>query len=167
MSLMAARRWMLLAAAFLVTAPLTAYVGPGAGFAFVGSLFSLLAAFVAGAAALLVFPFRMAWRALRGAQGYRRAKVRKLIFLGLDGLEPELVERYLAEGKLPNMAALRERGRYSRLRTTYPALSPVAWATFATGSNPGKHNLSISSTATSTPIFPSYRRPASTSRQGY
>ena len=141
MSLMAARRWMLLAAAFLVTAPLTAYVGPGAGFAFVGSLFSLLAAFVAGAAALLVFPFRMAWRALRGAQGYRRAKVRKLIFLGLDGLEPELVERYLAEGKLPNMAALRERGRYSRLRTTYPALSPVAWATFATGSNPGKHNL--------------------------
>ena len=132
---------MLVAAALLAGAPLEAYVGPGAGFAFVGSLFSLLAAFVAGAFAFLVLPFRMAWRALRGAQGYRKAKVRKVIFLGLDGLEPDLVEKFLADGKLPNLAALREQGRYSRLRTTFPPLSPVAWATFATGSNPGKHNL--------------------------
>ncbi len=138
---MRAWRPVLLAACLSLAAPLEAYVGPGAGFAFVGSLFSLLAAFLAGAAALLVFPFRLAWRALRGAQGYRRAKIRKLIFLGLDGLEPDLVEKYLDEGKLPNLAMLREQGRYSRLRTTFPALSPVAWATFATGSNPGKHNL--------------------------
>ncbi|MYB52373.1 MAG: hypothetical protein F4X77_09255, partial [Acidobacteriia bacterium] len=59
--------------------------------------------------------------------------MRKLIFLGLDGLEPDLVERLLDEGKLPNLAKLRQQGRYSRLRTTYPALSPVAWSTFATG----------------------------------
>ena len=131
----------LIAAPLLVAAPLEAYVGPGAGFAFVGSLFSLLAAFVAGSFALIVLPFRMAWRAVRGAQGYRRAKIRKLIFLGLDGLEPDLVEKYLAEGSLPNLDALRSQGRYSRLRTTFPPLSPVAWATFATGSNPGKHNL--------------------------
>lgn len=128
----------LLAAA---AAPLGAYVGPGAGFAFVGSLFSLLAAFVAGAFAFLIFPFRMALRALRGTQGYRKARIRKLIFLGLDGLEPDLVERFLDEGKLPNLDSLRRQGRYSRLRTTFPPLSPVAWATFATGSNPGKHNL--------------------------
>ena len=137
---MRAWRWIVLAAAATAT-PLEAYVGPGAGFAFVGSLFSLLAAFAAGAAAILVLPFRFAWRFVRGQQGFRKAKIRKLIFLGLDGLEPDLVDRYLKEGKLPNLAALRESGRYSRLRTTYPALSPVAWATFATGSNPGKHNL--------------------------
>ncbi len=130
-----------LGVALALAAPLAAYVGPGAGFAFVGSLFSLLAAFVAGAAAFLVLPFRLGWRALRGAQGYRRARIRKLIFLGLDGLEPDLVEKYLDEGKLPNLATLRRQGRYSRLRTTFPPLSPVAWATFATGSNPGKHNL--------------------------
>ncbi len=130
-----------LALSLLLAAPATAYVGPGAGFAFVGSFLSLLAAFAVGAASLLIFPFRIAWRALRGAQGYKKAKVKKLIFLGLDGLEPDLVERYLSEGKLPNLAKLRDQGRYSRLRTTYPALSPVAWATFATGSNPGKHNL--------------------------
>ena len=131
----------LLAAGLLLASPLEAYVGPGAGFAFVGSLFSLIVAFVSGALAFLILPFRMAWRALRGGQGYRKAKIRKLIFLGLDGLEPDLVERLLGEGKLPNLAKLREQGRYSRLRTTYPALSPVAWSTFATGANPGKHNL--------------------------
>ena len=42
---------------------------------------------------------------------------------------------------MPNLARLRSQGRYRRLRTTFPPLSPVAWATFATGSNPGKHNL--------------------------
>ena len=131
----------LLTAGLLLASPLEAYVGPGAGFAFVGSLFSLIAALVSGAIAFLILPFRMAWRAVRGGQGYRKAKIRKLIFLGLDGLEPDLVERLLAEGKLPNLAKLREQGRYSRLRTTFPALSPVAWSTFATGANPGKHNL--------------------------
>lgn len=133
----------IVAAAFLLlaAAPLEAYVGPGAGFAFVGSFLSLLAAFLLGAASLLLFPLRMARRAFGRAQGYKKAKVNKVVFLGLDGLEPDLVERYLSEGKLPNLAKLREQGRYSRLRTTYPPLSPVAWATFATGSNPGKHNL--------------------------
>ena len=131
----------LLTAGLLLASPLEAYVGPGAGFAFVGSLFSLIAALLSGALAFLILPFRMAWRALRGSQGYRKAKIRKLIFLGLDGLEPDLVDRLLEEGKLPNLAKLREQGRYSRLRTTYPALSPVAWSTFATGANPGKHNL--------------------------
>ena len=132
---------MLACAALACSMPLDAYVGPGAGFAFVGSLVSLLAAFVTGAVAILALPIRVLVRTLRGSQGYKKAKVKKLVFLGLDGLEPELVEKFLADGKLPNLARLRDSGRYSRLRTTFPALSPVAWATFATGTNPGKHNL--------------------------
>ena len=118
-----------------------AYVGPGAGFAFVGSFLSLAAAFLVGAASLLIWPFRMLVRTLRGAQGYKKAKVKKVIFLGLDGLEPTLTEKFLAEGKMPNLAKLREQGQYSTLRTTFPPLSPVAWSTFATGSNPGKHQM--------------------------
>ena len=47
-------------------------------------------------------------------QGFRRARIRKLIFLGLDGLDPNLTERYLAEGKLPNLARLREQGGFRR-----------------------------------------------------
>ena len=47
----------------------------------------------------------------------------------------------MAEGRLPNLARLREQGTYRRLRTTFPALSPVAWSTFATGVNPARHNI--------------------------
>lgn len=118
-----------------------AYVGPGAGFAFLGSFLSLLAAFLVGAASILAWPVRVLWRSLSGKKGWKNAKVRKVIFLGLDGYDPDLAERYMAEGKLPNLSGLREKGDYSRLRTTYPPLSPVAWSTFATGVNPAKHSL--------------------------
>ena len=118
-----------------------AYVGPGAGFAFLGSFLSLIAAFLVGAASLLAWPVRVLWRTLSGKKGWKHAKVRKVIFLGLDGYDPDLAERFMSEGKLPNLAGLRDRGAYDRLRTTYPPLSPVAWSTFATGVNPAKHSL--------------------------
>ena len=47
----------------------------------------------------------------------------------------------MSEGKLPNLSRLRDGGFYSRLRTTFPPLSPVAWSTFATGVNPARHNI--------------------------
>ena len=64
-----------------------------------------------------------------------------VIILGLDGLSPELIEPMMAEGKLPNFARLKEMGSYSRLGTTNPPQSPVAWSTFATGRNPGRHGV--------------------------
>src|SRR5439155_13562462 len=72
---------------------------------------------------------------------FGKAKVKKLVFLGLDGLDPKLTEEFMAAGKLPNLSLLKEEGSYGRLRTTFPALSPVAWSTFATGVNPAKHNI--------------------------
>jgi predicted AlkP superfamily phosphohydrolase/phosphomutase len=47
----------------------------------------------------------------------------------------------IAEGELPNLAALRARGGLARVATTYPAQTPVAWSTFATGTNPGGHGV--------------------------
>jgi predicted AlkP superfamily phosphohydrolase/phosphomutase len=67
--------------------------------------------------------------------------MRKVIIIGLDGFEPKIVERMLKAGELPNLAKLRDRGGYSRIRTTYPAQTPVAWSTFATGTNPGRHGI--------------------------
>lgn len=118
-----------------------AYVGPGAGFAFLGSFLTLVAGFFLSVFSLLLWPFRMAWRAVRRRKGYRHARVKKIVFLGLDGLDPRLTERLMAEGKLPNLARLAAEGSYTRLRTTFPALSPVAWSTFATGVSPAKHNI--------------------------
>jgi predicted AlkP superfamily phosphohydrolase/phosphomutase len=65
----------------------------------------------------------------------------KVIVIGLDGLEPQITEAMLAQGRLPHLARLRQQGGYARLQTTYPAQTPVAWATFATGVNPGGHGI--------------------------
>ena len=121
--------------------PALAYIGPGAGFAVLGSFLSLLAGFLLSVASLLLWPFRMLWWGVRRRRGFRRARIRRLILLGLDGLDPRLTERFLAEGKLPNLARLRRQGSYRRLRTTYPSLSPAAWSTFATGVSPARHNI--------------------------
>src|SRR5688572_26661163 len=68
-------------------------------------------------------------------------QAKKVIVIGLDGLEPTIVEPMLERRELPNLARLRDLGGYSRVRTTYPAQTPVAWSSFATGTNPGGHGI--------------------------
>lgn len=118
-----------------------AYIGPGAGIALVGSFVAVFLAMLSALVGLMFWPFRALWRFLRGQRARQRAKVRRVVILGLDGLDPELIEQFLEEGRLPNLQRLREQGCYSRLGTTWPPLSPVAWSSFSTGSNPGKHNI--------------------------
>jgi len=118
-----------------------AYIGPGAGIAIVGSFLAIFLALLSALAAIVTWPLRAFWRMLRGRKALANAQVRRVVVLGLDGLDPDLVEQYLEEGLLPNLAKLRETGCYRRLGTTYPPLSPVAWSSFATGTNPGKHNI--------------------------
>ncbi|MFH1861282.1 MAG: alkaline phosphatase family protein, partial [bacterium] len=65
----------------------------------------------------------------------------KLIILGFDGADPGLVNRWMAEGKLPNLQRLKEMGDYRELGSTIPPQSPVAWSSFATGTNPGGHGI--------------------------
>ncbi len=117
------------------------YIGPGAGFVFTGTFLALLAALFSGAVSLMIWPVRAVRRLFTGARAYKDAKVKRIVYLGLDGLDPKLCERYMAEGKLPNLKKLADQGDYSRLRTTFPCLSPVAWSCFATGGNPAKHNI--------------------------
>lgn len=65
----------------------------------------------------------------------------RTVVVGFDGFDPVLAERWMAEGRLPNFAALREQGRYQHLATTNPPQSPVAWSSFATGLGPGGHGI--------------------------
>lgn len=65
----------------------------------------------------------------------------RVIVLGADGLDADLLRRYLDAGALPALARLAQLGGWGPLRTTNPAESPVAWASFATGLNPGKHGI--------------------------
>ncbi len=63
------------------------------------------------------------------------------MILGLDGMDHGLTEKLLEEGKLPHLAALRDQGCFKPLGSTVPPISPVAWSSFQTGVNPGKHNI--------------------------
>jgi len=65
----------------------------------------------------------------------------KVIVIGLDGLEPTIAGSMLEAGDLPSLEKLRQEGGYTRLETTYPAQTPVAWSTFTTGTNPGGHGI--------------------------
>src|SRR5580704_9960999 len=118
-----------------------AYAGPGAGFAVLSSFWTLFVAFFYSAYALLTWPFRHLFRWLRHRKAYGKAQLKRAVILGFDGMDPDLADRFMQEGRLPNLARLRAKGTFSKLRTTFPANSPVAWSTFMTGVNPGKHNI--------------------------
>lgn len=128
-------------AIILMSLPLAGYIGPGAGFAFLSSFLVLFLTFFLAVFSFLSWPFRFIWKAVRGQKAYKKSKADRVIILGLDGLEPGLAEKYMAEGKLPNLKRLRTEGTYARLRTTTPAISPVAWSSFMTGCEPSKHNI--------------------------
>ncbi len=66
---------------------------------------------------------------------------RNVIVLGLDGLDANLTERWMAAGLLPNLRRLQDQGSYRRLTSSIPPQSPVAWASFITGTNPGRHKI--------------------------
>ena len=64
-----------------------------------------------------------------------------LFVLGVDGLDPVILDRLMAEGKLPHFARLAREGSYQRLGTSNPPQSPVAWSNFVTGLDPGGHGV--------------------------
>src|SRR5215470_10941602 len=65
----------------------------------------------------------------------------RVVILGFDGVDAHIVEDMLARGELPSLAALKSRGGYSPLTPTVPAQTPVSWATFSTGLDPGGHEI--------------------------
>lgn len=65
----------------------------------------------------------------------------RLIILGIDGMDPDLLHRFMREGKMPNFAKLEAMGDFRRLTTSIPPQSPVAWSNLITGMNAGGHGI--------------------------
>jgi predicted AlkP superfamily phosphohydrolase/phosphomutase/Flp pilus assembly protein TadD len=65
----------------------------------------------------------------------------RVLVLALDGVDPEIVDLLMAEGKLPSFAKLRQHGAYAPLLSEEPLLSPVVWTTIATGKTPDQHGI--------------------------
>ena len=66
---------------------------------------------------------------------------RRVIVLGFDGLDYGVTRDLMAQGRLPNFSRLASRGRFTPLGTSVPPQSPVAWSTFITGRDPGRHGI--------------------------
>lgn len=118
-----------------------AYIGPGAGFAFAGSLLVTLAAFALAIGTILLWPFTFLIRLIRVGNPYKNAAAKRVIIIGLDGMDPGLTTKLLREGKLPNLQKLTEQGVFRPLDTSHPSMSPVAWSSFATGVDPSHHGI--------------------------
>ncbi|MBW2712365.1 MAG: alkaline phosphatase family protein, partial [Deltaproteobacteria bacterium] len=129
----------LLLLSLVVSEPAQAYIGPGAGFALGGSMLVLATTFLLAFAIILTWPIRFAFKLFQVGNPYKNAAAKKVVILGLDGLDPGLATKFMREGRLPNFQKLAERGVFRPLDTSVPSMSPVAWSTFATGTDASHH----------------------------
>ncbi len=119
-----------------------AYIGPGAGFAFISSFFILLVSILLAVMTILFWPLSLVIRGLKTKKrSFAKHDTKRVIIVGLDGLDPDLATQYMQEGKLPNLSELGSSGTFQKLQTTLPPISPVAWSTFITGVDPSRHNI--------------------------
>ena len=65
----------------------------------------------------------------------------RVLVIGMDGLDPQLLTRYMAEEKLPHFAKLAAMGGFTPLATSMPPQSPVAWSNVISGCRPGTHQI--------------------------
>jgi len=70
-----------------------------------------------------------------------QAAQKKVVVLGIDGMDPKLLQTFVDQGRMPNFKALMQEGDFRPLQTTMPPQSPVAWSTFMTGLDPGGHGI--------------------------
>src|ERR1700681_2854207 len=66
---------------------------------------------------------------------------RRVLFVGLDGADWQLLDGYMQAGLMPNLAALAKEGRTAVLTTIPPPLSPLVWTTMMTGTSPLDHGI--------------------------
>jgi predicted AlkP superfamily phosphohydrolase/phosphomutase len=69
------------------------------------------------------------------------AKKGKVVILGLDGADFDLLQPLIDSGDLPNLQRFQGQGAWGRLASTIPPISVPAWPSCFTGVNPGKHGV--------------------------
>ncbi|MEZ6061946.1 MAG: alkaline phosphatase family protein [Planctomycetaceae bacterium] len=125
----------------LLDSAILSYIGPGAGFALAGSFLAIFGALLSAVSMILFWPIKRLIRAFFRKRPPKKPRFKRVVVLGLDGLDYGLTSRLLDEGRLPNLARLKQTGNFNALASTLPPISPVAWSSFQTGVNPGKHNI--------------------------
>jgi len=65
----------------------------------------------------------------------------RLLFIGLDAGDTDLIERWCQEGVLPNISRMRSQGTWARMQTTAEVVHVSAWPSIFTGAPPDQHGL--------------------------
>ena len=76
-----------------------------------------------------------------GCPAPKAPEVPGFFVLGVDGMDPDILARLMAEGRMPHFQELATNGSFHRLGTSTPPQSPVAWSNFVTGLDPGGHGI--------------------------
>jgi hypothetical protein len=79
-----------------------------------------------------------------GCSGSSDAEVdrgRRVLILGVDGVDPRLLADLMNAGRVPNLSRLADEGCFKVLGTSAPPQSPVAWSNFICGADPGTHAI--------------------------
>lgn len=133
-----------------------AYIDPGSGFVFLQQTSSFFWLMILSLFGFIVLFTKLFFRVIKkilwifaivivilitGALMNNSFGKNKVVILGIDAMDPVITEKLINEGALPNFAYLKKEGTYSKLKTTNPPESVVAWKSFATGVNPGKHGI--------------------------
>jgi len=133
------------------------YVDPGAGFVFAQNT-SFLWGFILGLLGISFFLLKLFFKFFKKflwifliligiliiggmITMFKPGHIKQVVVLGIDAMDPEITEKLIAEGRLPNLSYLKQMGSYAHLATTIPAESAVAWTSFSTGLNPGEHGI--------------------------
>lgn len=66
---------------------------------------------------------------------------KKFFLVGIDGMSPKIMKRFLSEGSMPNMARLISNGVFSKAVPSLPVFTPTNWATISTGATSGTHGV--------------------------
>lgn len=74
-----------------------------------------------------------------GSDAYETAT--RLMLIGLDGADWEILDPLLEQGRLPHLKQLVRGGVRAKLLSISPLLSPVIWTTVATGVEPRRHGI--------------------------
>ena len=77
----------------------------------------------------------------RAVMGFWKSKKKRMVVVGLDGVPHSFVQEMIQMGEFPNFQSLLHEGSLARMGSTVPCVSSVAWSSYMTGRNPGKHNI--------------------------
>ena len=78
---------------------------------------------------------------LAGCGETARPKPAPVVLVGIDGLEPALVDELVAAGRMPALERFQREGVLGTLASMYPTYSPVIWTSLATGQEPEAHGI--------------------------